>query len=123
MVGLVTLGYGPLGAVIGYTIAALAAGVVGILLMAYLYRKRIKVKGILEVKKYLKISLNYGLPVYACNINRRFNPVLRFLLPLFYEGNIMIGNYQIATTFIVLIGFFSTPISAMLFPAFSKLNY
>ncbi len=34
----------------------------------------------------------------------------------------MIGNYSIATTFVILIAFFATPISTMLLPAFSKLN-
>ena len=46
-----------------------------------------------------------------------------FLLPIFYvTDNTAIGNYGIASTFIVLIGFFATPITTMLFPAFSKLN-
>ena len=35
----------------------------------------------------------------------------------------MIGNYGIAQTFIVLIGFVSTPITTMMFPAFSKLDH
>jgi O-antigen/teichoic acid export membrane protein len=33
-----------------------------------------------------------------------------------------VGNYAIASTFVVLISFFATPISTMLFPAFSKLD-
>lgn len=34
----------------------------------------------------------------------------------------MIGNYQVAMNFMVLISFFTTPISTVLFPAFSKLS-
>jgi O-antigen/teichoic acid export membrane protein len=46
-----------------------------------------------------------------------------FLLPIFYvTNNSAIGNYGIASTFVVLIAFFATPITTMLFPAFSKLN-
>jgi O-antigen/teichoic acid export membrane protein len=46
-----------------------------------------------------------------------------FLLPIFYATeNATIGNYGIASTFVVLIGFFATPITTMLFPAFSKLD-
>jgi len=46
-----------------------------------------------------------------------------FLLPIYYvTSNVAIGNYSIASTFIVLIAFFATPITTMLFPAFSKLN-
>jgi O-antigen/teichoic acid export membrane protein len=33
-----------------------------------------------------------------------------------------VGNYAIASTFVVLITFFATPITTMLFPAFSKLE-
>lgn len=34
----------------------------------------------------------------------------------------MIGNYQVAVNFAVLITFFVTPVTTVLFPAFSKLN-
>jgi O-antigen/teichoic acid export membrane protein len=45
------------------------------------------------------------------------------LLPIFYvSDNVAIGNFGIASTFVVLIGFFATPINMMLFPAFSKLD-
>jgi O-antigen/teichoic acid export membrane protein len=39
-----------------------------------------------------------------------------------YVTNQLIGNYSIATNFAVLITFFATPITTVLFPAFSKLN-
>ena len=46
-----------------------------------------------------------------------------FLLPIYYTtDNTVIANYNIAKTFVVLIGFFATPITTMLFPAFSKLD-
>jgi len=124
MIGLVLIGYGPLGAISGYTIAMLVAGGIGILLMAYLHKRRVNISDALEVKKYLKILIKYGMPICAITIlSGILTHFFAFLLPLFYEGNTMIGNYQIATTFVVLIGFFSTPISAMLFPAFSKIDY
>jgi O-antigen/teichoic acid export membrane protein len=44
-----------------------------------------------------------------------------FILPIFVLPDI-IGNYGIANTFVVLIGFFATPITTVLFPAFSKLD-
>ena len=48
---------------------------------------------------------------------------ISFLLPIFYvTDNTAIGNFGIASTFVVLIAFFATPIATMLFPAFSKLR-
>jgi O-antigen/teichoic acid export membrane protein len=39
-----------------------------------------------------------------------------------YATDLTIGNYSVATNFAVLIAFFATPITTMLFPAFSKLD-
>ena len=36
--------------------------------------------------------------------------------------NAIIGNYNVALNFVVLITFFATPVMTMLFPAFSKLD-
>jgi O-antigen/teichoic acid export membrane protein len=45
-------------------------------------------------------------------------------LPIHYvTENSTIGNYGIAQNFVLLIGFFATPILAVLFPAFSKLDF
>jgi len=44
-----------------------------------------------------------------------------FLIAI-YCTNQLIGNYSVATNFAVLITFFATPITTVLFPAFSKLN-
>ncbi len=68
--------------------------------------------------------LTYGTPLSLSAIISGFQgQYYAFLLPIFYvTDNIAIGNYGIASTFVVLISFFATPITTMLFPAFSKLN-
>jgi O-antigen/teichoic acid export membrane protein len=78
----------------------------------------------LEIKAYTKIMLTYGTPLSFSNVINGFqSQFYTFLLPIFYvSSNIAIGNYGIASTFVVLIAFFATPITTMLFPAFSKLN-
>ena len=55
----------------------------------------------------------------------RFPPLPQFynFIVAIYCSNIAIGNYQIATKFIVLISFFTMPITLTLFPAFSKLDW
>ena len=68
--------------------------------------------------------LSYGAPLSASAIISGFQAqYYAFLLPIFYiTDNVAIGNYGIASTFVVLISFFATPITTMLFPAFSKLD-
>jgi len=78
----------------------------------------------LEIKAYTKSMLTYGTPLSFSNIISGFQlQFYTFLLPIFYvANNIAIGNYTIASTFVVLIAFFASPITTMLFPAFSKLD-
>ena len=75
-----------------------------------------------EIVTTIKTMLNYGLPlsitVIIYNIQIQF---YSFILPIFVRPD-LIGNYGIANTFVVLITFFTTPITTVLFPAFSKLD-
>lgn len=125
IIALVVLGLGTSGAVIGFTIASLVAGLIGLLLVWVIYRKLPKPFTLkLEIMAYLKEMLKYGVPLSIASILSGFlTQFFSFLLPIHYATeNTMIGNYGIAHTFVVLIGFFSTPITTMLFPAFSKLD-
>ncbi len=125
MIALVILGFGTSGAVMGYTIAMVFAGLVGVALVWTQYMHLPKLSGFkLEIKAYIKSMLSYGAPLSVSAILSGFlGQYYAFLLPIFYiTDNIAIGNYGIASTFVVLIGFFATPIATMLFPAFSKLD-
>jgi O-antigen/teichoic acid export membrane protein len=133
MIGLVILGLSTLGATmestigatIGYTLGMATGGIVGTLLMLSLYRKLPKpTSAKLEIKAYTKTMLTYGLPLSLSSIINSFQTQFyAFLLPIYYViDNAAIGNFGIATTFVVLITFFATPITTMLFPAFSKLD-
>jgi O-antigen/teichoic acid export membrane protein len=44
------------------------------------------------------------------------------ILYIFVTDNSLIGNYSVSLNFVVLITFFATPVTTMLFPAFSKLD-
>ncbi len=120
---LVIFGMGPLGAVLGYLIAFLIAGLTGVLLMWTLYRKLPKpADNKLEIKATTKTLLSYGLPLSIATIVSGFQTQFYvFILPIF-ASTALIGNYQIASTFVVLITFFASPITTILFPAFSKLD-
>jgi stage V sporulation protein B len=125
MIALVVLGFGTSGAVLGYTVAMVIAGLIGVALVWTQYRHLPSLGGFkLEIKAYIKSMLSYGAPLSASAILAGFQAqYYAFLLPIFYvTDNIAIGNFGIASTFVVLIGFFATPIATMLFPAFSKLD-
>jgi O-antigen/teichoic acid export membrane protein len=125
MITLVILGLGTSGAVLGYTIAMIIAGLIGLALVWTQYRNLPKLSNVgLEIKAYTKSMLTYGVPLSLSTIINSFQgQYYYFLLPIFYvTDNTAIGNLGIASTFVILIGFFATPITTMLFPAFSKLN-
>ena len=119
---LVIFGMGPLGAVIGFSIALLVAGIIGVLLMWILYKNLPKPAGKLELKATVKTMFNYGLPLSIATIITSFQlQFYNFILPIYISSGLY-GNYGIATTFVVLIQFFALPITTILFPAFSKLD-
>jgi stage V sporulation protein B len=125
MITLVILGFGASGAVIGYTIALIMAALIGGSLVWIQFRKLSKNNDFkLEIKSYLRMMLTYSTPLSISNILGGFqNQYYTFLLPIYYiTDNTAIGNFGIASTFVVLISFFATPIEKVLFPAFSKLN-
>ena len=119
------MGLSTFGAILGYTIAITIAGLMGVVLVWTQYKNLPKLTTVkLEIKAYTKTMLTYGTPLSLSAIISGFQgQYYAFLLPIFYvTDNTAIGNYGIASTFVVLISFFATPITTMLFPAFSKLN-
>jgi O-antigen/teichoic acid export membrane protein len=125
MITLVVVGLGTSGAVIGYTVAMVIAGLIGLALVWTQYKNLPNLGNFkLEIEAYTKSMLTYGVPLSLSSIISSFQgQYYAFLLPIFYVAdNTAIGNFGIANTFVVLIGFFATPITTMLFPAFSKLN-
>ena len=132
---LVILGLGVFGAVVGFTFALLIAGVTATLLLWLFYRKlptsitRSNSSAHLESEEKkrgattdIRILLKYGLPLSAAAIISTFQTQFYTILMGIYVSTDLIGNYSLATTFVVLITFFATPVTTMLFPAFSKLD-
>jgi O-antigen/teichoic acid export membrane protein len=120
---LVILGLGTFGAVLGYTIAFLIAGLIGILLMWTIYKSLPKSShSKLEIMATTKTMFNYGLPLSIATIISTFQAQFYSFILSLYVAPGLFGNYAIANTFVVLIGFFATPITTVLFPAFSKID-
>ena len=68
--------------------------------------------------------LGYGIPVSIGTILTGLLTVFySYILAFYVTDNALIGNYNLAINFSILITFFATPVTTMLFPAFSKLDY
>jgi O-antigen/teichoic acid export membrane protein len=125
IITLVLLGLGTTGAITGFTVATLLSGLIGILFMSTIYKKLPKpTEGNLEIWQNIKIMLKYGLPLSIGVIIAGFLlQYYNFLLYAYVSDNALIGNLAMAQNFVVLITFFATPVTTMLFPAFSKLDH
>ena len=124
IVTLVLFGLGTLGAVTGFSIATTIAGLTSVLLMFTIYRSLPKpTNSRLEIIATTKTLLKYGLPVSIGSILTGFlAQFYSYILAIYVSNNAIIGNYSVAVNFVVLITFFATPVTTMLFPAFSKLD-
>jgi stage V sporulation protein B len=121
---LVYFGYGALGAIIGYTSASVLQVVIALIFLYFFIFKKLPSSKISksEIFQTLKSLLNYGIPLGIGNIVGNLGgPVFSFLMAS-YVSEVTIGNYKIASNFLVLLTFITSPISTVLFPAFSKLD-
>jgi O-antigen/teichoic acid export membrane protein len=124
---LVYLGYGALGALLGYAFGFLISGILSI---ALLYFAIIRKLGLTKNKIYifkrtnlLRGMLRYGIPLAIGTIlGGVLTQFYSFMMAKYVTDMAVIGNYRTATNFAVLITFISMPISTVLFPAFSKIN-
>jgi O-antigen/teichoic acid export membrane protein len=123
---LVILGLGTTGAVWGYTLSTMFAGIMGVLLVYVMYKSLPKPpQGHRNIAFFsnVKLMIKYGLPV---SIGTIVTAVLTyfytFIMAIYVTDNAVIGNYNVALNFIVLITFFASPVTTMMLPAFSKLN-
>ncbi|MEM3442812.1 MAG: oligosaccharide flippase family protein, partial [Candidatus Bathyarchaeia archaeon] len=121
---LVFIGYSAMGAVLGYTISTVFAALMGFLILYLTILRRLKTQGPPESSSWetLREMLHYGIPISISSILGGFLAQFYAFLMAIYCADAMIGNYQAATQFATILTFFTTPISTVLFPAFSKIN-
>jgi len=121
---LVLLGYSVLGAVIGYTLSFIAAGIIGLATLFFMLFRPLKKQGTnsSNITKTLKTMLKYGVPLSIPSILGGILAQFYGFIMASFTSDTMIGNYQAAVNFSVLLTFFTIPISTVLFPAFAKLD-
>jgi stage V sporulation protein B len=122
---LVVLGFGALGALVGYTVGSITASMLSLAIVYFSIFRRLEKQKVSrsDVAETLKSLLKYGIPLAVGSIMAglllQFST---FMMASYVTDLAAIGNYKVATNFAILLSFLSLPIGAVLFPAFSKLN-
>ncbi len=121
---LVFLGYSILGAVIGYTLSFVAAGIIGVACFYFILLRPLGkgVKRASNIMKTLKTMAKYGVPLSISSILGGILAQTYALIMPSFADNTMIGSYMTAANFSILLTFLSIPIATVLFPAFAKLD-
>jgi stage V sporulation protein B len=121
---LVYLGYGALGAILGYTFSILVTGIVATTLLYFAIFRKLDASttNTSDASQTLKPLLRYGIPLAIAAILGGILPQFYSFVMASFVDVAIIGNYRIATNFAILLTFFTVPISTVLFPAFSKLD-
>lgn len=121
---LVVLGYGLFGSLLGNTIAYVIGGLVSVFYVYLYYRKLVQSSGdnYIPWDKLLLEMLYFGLPLYSSGIVGLLIEVYRNSILSRLADDFVIGNFNVALRFIVVITLFMAPVSTMLFPAFSRLS-
>ena len=123
MILLVMLNFGAYGAIVGNAISYLSAGIVGAVLLYMVLLKRLQnEEGKLEIVSTLKTMLKFGLPLsIAMMLAGVLGQFYSFLVAI-YTTDLIVGNYQVALSFAMLVSIFATSVTTVLFPTFSKLK-
>lgn len=120
---LILLGFGVLGAVLGYVLSFSVAGIIGLVLLYTIFLRNLqKSENRAPLSEVVKKMLRYGVPLSISSILTGFLLQFYSFMMVIFSSDEMIGNYQVATNFAVLLTFFSAPITTVLFPAFAKLD-
>src|SRR5208283_1051520 len=97
----------------------------GVILMMEIYyglKKKSSFAQPLRIWETMKFMFRYALPLSFSSMFNSFLAQFYTFIIAIYASNFLIGNYAVANNFTVLLTFFATPITTMLFPAFSKLD-
>jgi len=125
---LVLMGYGVLGAILGYVMGYFGSTLLGAVLIP---REIIKyerssttfqVLNRTRLKDALSLLLSFGLPLAIINIVTGFGKQFYNFLAGKYCSKWDFGNYNAATTLLIPLPVLATPISTVMFPAYSKID-
>jgi O-antigen/teichoic acid export membrane protein len=121
---LVFLGFGALGAVVGFTTASVASAITGALILYFAIYRKLPASKISKqiIFNSLKQLLRYGIPISISTILVGITTEIYYFVMARSVEAAMIGNLGIANNFTVILTFFIFPLQSVLFPAFSKID-
>jgi O-antigen/teichoic acid export membrane protein len=119
---LIVLGFGALGAVVGYVSSYLLAAMTGALLVYFNHYRRLSSGAGSTFKGDLGTMLSYGSFLYLSGALGSMLGTYQGIILAWFTTNFVIGNFNVATILATLILLLTGPISTALFPAFSSLN-
>jgi O-antigen/teichoic acid export membrane protein len=124
--GLILIGYGLTGALIGIGLGFIISTIIGILLISLSLRQlKKKLQNLKQPQSFsgnLRTLLGFGAPLYLSELLFSFQTQIKNILLALYCSNVSIGNYSTAMNFTVFIMVMASPITTIMFPAFSKMN-
>ena len=121
---LVYLGFGAVGAVVGFTVASVISSVASLALLYFSIFRRLPLGNMKKPKMFqtLKPLLVYGVPLSIAAIIGGITSQIILFVMASSTDIAMIASFGIATGFTIFLTFFTLPIKTVLFPAFSKLD-
>jgi stage V sporulation protein B len=119
---LVVLGFGVTGAVLGYTIGFMAAGIVGGFMLFWYFRGFNAFVDSEQIILHMKKLIKYGAPLYFSVLMIGFMPQFFDILLAFFTSNYNIGNFKATSNFMLLLTIVAQTLTTSLLPAFTKLN-
>ncbi len=118
---LILLGFGLEGAIVGYVLGALIAGVSGAILLFTRHARSGRQEGESQPVK-LGILLGYGLPLYLAALITVFLTQYQNIVLTHFATNVEIGNFSAAWNFNSFLMILIYPITTAIFPMFSKME-
>ena len=121
---LVFLGFGAVGAIVGFTTASAASAITAALLLYFAIYRKLPTSKISKqiIFQTLKKLLQYGIPISIALILTGITSDIYYFVMASSVDKAIIGNFSIANNFAVFLTFFIFPLQSVLFPAFSKLD-
>lgn len=119
---LIGLGFGIIGAIVGFISGFFIAGSVALISIFILSKKYKKVKDGEYFRPFLKKIIKYGGPLYFSIIMIGFMPQFIDIILAFFTSDFEIGNFKATFNFILLISIVTQQVATAFLPAFSKLS-
>ena len=120
---LVVLGFSVMGAITGFVVSYLIAGLFsGGLFFIKLYKPLNLSKHEDELTSPLKTMLSYGFPLYISTLLFGASSQLQNVILAIFTSDVDVGNFKAALNFVALLTALTGPVVMALLPAFSKLD-